>query len=145
MKALVLAIIALASSPLMARDTIPPPPTFPRAAVTDKINGVAVADPYRALEDGADPQVRRWSDAQKRRTRDYLDDLPDRAAVADKVKRLFQETLPPYSQFQLQGGQLFALYADPAARSARPFPDRPALPGCGPRYRGRAPTMSRTG
>lgn len=116
MKALFLAVIASASSPLMARDTIPPPPAFPRAAVTDTIHGVAVADPYRALEDGTDPQVRRWSDAQNKRTRGYLDTVPNRAAVADKVKRLFQETSPSYSQLQSQGDRLFALYADPQAQ-----------------------------
>lgn len=43
----------------------------------DVLHGVEVADPYRWLEDGDDPEVRAWSSAQNERTRAVLDALPD--------------------------------------------------------------------
>ena len=51
-----------------AASRLPPPPVFPKGDTTDVIQGVKVADPYRALEDAADPKVKAWSDAQNVRT-----------------------------------------------------------------------------
>ena len=105
--------LALASS-AAAAPQIPAPPSFPKGDTTDVIQGVKVADPYRALEDSADPKVQAWSDAENARTRDYLDNLPGRAAVAAKISRMIKEASPRATGLQARGNVVFAMYQDPA-------------------------------
>jgi prolyl oligopeptidase len=61
-----------------------------RNVVTDTYHGVQVSEPYRWLEDSADPKVHDWSVAEDKRTRQYLDALPqrDRLAAASQEMRL---------------------------------------------------------
>ena len=42
-------------------------PSTPKKPVVDTYHGVTVTDDYRWLEDGADPKVKAWSDAQNAR------------------------------------------------------------------------------
>ena len=93
---------------------IAPAPVFPVGTTTDVIQGVTVADPYRALENGDDPAVTAWSDAQNARTRAYLDNLPGRAGVQAKLKRLISASSPAYGGLQARGASIFAIYNDPA-------------------------------
>ena len=53
--------------------------------VTDVYHGVTVADPYRWLENAKDSRVRDWSAAQDDRTRAYLDALPARKPIYDRL------------------------------------------------------------
>lgn len=89
-------------------------PVFPPGTVSDVIQGVRIADPYRALENADDPKVKAWSRAQNARARAYLDALPGRAAVGDKLSRLIKASSPAFSGLQARGTRVFALYADPA-------------------------------
>ncbi|MSP62186.1 MAG: S9 family peptidase [Myxococcales bacterium] len=57
--------------------------------VKDTLFGVAVADPYRWLEDGKAPEVTAWMEAQDQVTRARLAALPGRAALAARLKALF--------------------------------------------------------
>src|SRR5215470_10683637 len=98
----------------LAAGALPPAPMFPAGTTTDVIQGVTVADPYRALENAADPGVAAWSDAQNDRTRAYLDALPGRAAVAAKLKRLISAASPAYGGLQARGPSVFAIYNDPS-------------------------------
>ena len=104
--AALLPVVVLAAPP-------PPPPLFPAGSTVGVIQGVKVADPYRALEDAADPAVQAWSDAQNARTRAYLDALPGRAGVAVKLTRLITAASPAYYDLQPRVGAVFALYNDP--------------------------------
>ena len=97
-----------------APQRIPPPPAFPAGATVDTIQGVRVADPYRALEDAADPRVKAWSDAQNARTRFYLDAIPGRAAVSAKLGSLIRAASPAFAELTARGSRVFALYIDPA-------------------------------
>ncbi|VWX52852.1 prolyl oligopeptidase family protein [Novosphingobium sp. 9U] len=93
----------------------PPGPTpFPAGSTTDTIQGQQVADPYRELENAADPKVTAWSDAQNVRTRAYLDALPGRAAVAAKLTRMFKDRSPAFGGLHHAGSRTFAYYSDPA-------------------------------
>jgi prolyl oligopeptidase len=50
--------------------------------------GHRVADPFRTLEDGDDPAVRAWDDAQSARTRAVLSALPGREARRERLRQL---------------------------------------------------------
>lgn len=86
-----------------------------QAPVTTNYHGVRVADPYQWLENGSDPAVRAWTEAQNQRTRAHLDRLPDRPAIERKLKGLFDRTPPSYYGLQVCARMVFALkFAPPA-------------------------------
>ncbi len=114
MKLTVLTFAAASAFAAFAVAAVPPPPTFPPVDTVDVIQGVSVADPYRALENAADPKVEAWSDAQNARTHQYLDAVPGREAVAAKLRRLITAASPAYGGLQARGPYVFALYNDPA-------------------------------
>lgn len=97
---------ALAAAPL-------PVPT-PRDDVVEIIQGQRIADPYRWLENAADPRVRAWSDQENALTRRYIDGLPYRREVGDELMHLAQAASPAYSGLQARGPYVFATYFDPA-------------------------------
>src|ERR1700683_5309165 len=106
-------VLAFVSTTALAATVAPAPPTM-RDEAFDIIQGVRVSDPYRWLEDPADPKVQAWSDAQNTRTRDYLDALPTRASVKQQLTMLITATSPAYYDLEARGGLVFALYSDPA-------------------------------
>ncbi len=81
--------------------------------VVDEYHGVKVVDPYRWLEDSADPAVKAWSNAQNARTRAYLDSLPRRAEVQQRVDQLIRSNSISYTIQEKRGGLLFAFKSDP--------------------------------
>jgi prolyl oligopeptidase len=93
--------------------SIPKPPETPRRAVTDEYQGVKVTDDYRWLENWDDPEVKQWTAAQNARTRAYLDNLPARAAVKDRLKQLISASSAAYYDLQFRGGVLFAMKYQP--------------------------------
>jgi prolyl oligopeptidase len=78
------------------------------------VQGVAVADPYRWLENWNDPKVKAWSDAQNVRTRAYLDAFPTEAPIKAELTRLVTATSPQYYQLVGRANAVFAYYNDPA-------------------------------
>src|SRR5262245_56299725 len=78
----------LTTQSLSQDSTLPALPATPKRPVSDTYHGVTVVDEYRWLENGKDQEVQRWSDAQNRRTRAYLDSLPARPAIDDYLTSL---------------------------------------------------------
>ena len=74
------------------------PPPLPAQPVVDTHWGVAVDDPYRFLEDTADPAVQKWMRAQADATRAILDRLPGRAKLAARIAEI--EAAAPASHRQ---------------------------------------------
>src|SRR6266403_633497 len=66
---------------------VAPPPT-PAAPVTETLHGVEITDPYRWLEDQDSPRTRKWLAAQSAYTRAYLDTIPSRPQVRERVTEL---------------------------------------------------------
>jgi prolyl oligopeptidase len=56
--------------------------------VVEVRHGVAVADPYRWLEEGESPEVLAWGAAQERHLRATLDPLPGRDAIRARLRAL---------------------------------------------------------
>src|SRR6267154_3611011 len=65
----------------------PPPPT-PVDPVTEILHGVSVTDPYRWLEDANSLQTRQWLDQQTGYTRAYLEAIPNRKLIRQRVEEL---------------------------------------------------------
>jgi prolyl oligopeptidase len=105
---LLCAEIASAQSP-----AIPKPPDTPRHPVTDEYQGVKVTDDYRWLENWDDPAVKQWSAAENARTREYLDHLPARAAIKDRLHQLIAASSAAYYSLQFRAGMLFAMKYQP--------------------------------
>jgi prolyl oligopeptidase len=92
------------------------PSPYPATAVkpvTDAYFGVSVQDPYRWLENAADPQVQAWSQAQNAHARAYLDAVPARAALKRRLTSLITAASPRFFSLRASGDRLFALYDDP--------------------------------
>jgi prolyl oligopeptidase len=88
------------------------PPTVAHDVV-DTYFDVKVDDPYRWLENGDDASVKRWSAAQDARTRKYLDALPVRKPIFDRLWRQISKTSSSFSSLRVVGDQVFALYSQP--------------------------------
>ena len=58
--------------------------------VVDYYHGQKVFDPYRWLEDSSSPETKAWVEAQTELTRGYLDSIPFRAAVKERLTELSQ-------------------------------------------------------
>jgi prolyl oligopeptidase len=84
-----------------------------RNVVTDTYHGVQVSDPYRWLEDSADPKVHDWSVAEDKRARQYLDALPQRERIYRQLLAQISATSSSYHDLHAAGGQVFALYDEP--------------------------------
>ena len=83
------------------------------APVTDTYHGVTVADPYRWLENSSDPAVQSWSAAHDKRARAYLDALPYRKAIYDRLYQQLSASSASYYSIAVAGGRLFALSNQP--------------------------------
>ena len=80
-------VAAAAPAPTAAAPALAYPPTR-TVDVAETIFGVVVRDPYRWLEDGASKEVQAWIAAQDKLARGYLDALPGRAALRDRLRGL---------------------------------------------------------
>jgi prolyl oligopeptidase len=90
LKRLAAAALALAAvcPPAAARQR-PDYPATRRVEQVDTYFGVKVADPYRWLEDEGSPERARWVEEQNRVTSAYLDKIPYRARLKERLERLY--------------------------------------------------------
>jgi prolyl oligopeptidase len=107
------AAILLSALLTSAAGQAPPAPATPKRPVTDDYSGVKVVDDYRWLEQAADPEVRQWSAGQNARTRAYLDHLPMRAAIVERLGQLYNNPSARFSALTSRGGALFAMETQP--------------------------------
>src|SRR5205807_6405652 len=90
-----------------------PDPQTPKKPITDQCQGVKVEDDDQWLEKDDDPEVKAWSDAQNKRTRAYIDKLPDRAATEKQLTEWYAKTSPSYSELVARPDVLFAMKFQP--------------------------------
>src|ERR1700758_4101314 len=84
------------------------PLVYPKAKTVDQVDdyhGMKVADPYRWLEDADSADTRAWGEAENKLTFGYLDQIPYRGAIRDRLLKLWN-----YERFtapEQQGGRYF--------------------------------------
>jgi len=64
------------------------PPYSAVEPVTEIIHGVPITDPYRWLEDQESPRTRDWLAAQTQYARAYLDAIPGRDRIRERIREL---------------------------------------------------------
>jgi prolyl oligopeptidase len=64
------------------------PPYSAVEPVTEILHGVSITDPYRWLEDQESPRTREWLAAQTRYARAYLDAIPRRELIRERIREL---------------------------------------------------------
>jgi prolyl oligopeptidase len=67
------------------------PLVYPTAHTVDQVDdyfGTRVADPYRWMENVDSPEVKAWVDAENALTHSYLDQVPARTAIRDRLMHL---------------------------------------------------------
>ena len=108
-----LAITVLACLAGLAAAPAPPEPpavpATPRRPVTDTYFGTAVTDDYRWLENGSDPEVIAWSNAQNARARAVLDALPHVAEIRERAREIAGFASASYTSLEKRGPWLFAI------------------------------------
>lgn len=94
--------------------SITPPCSYPPSPPCDHVDeyhGTAVADPYRWLEDPDRPETQAWIAAQNQVTQAYIQGIPQRQALADRLTDLwnFERYGIPFCQ-TLPGGKNLYFY-----------------------------------
>ena len=79
------------------------PPYSPVEPVTEVLHGVPVTDPYRWLEDQESPRTREWLAAQALYAREYLDSLPGRERIRERIRELLD--VETYDSIQRVGNR----------------------------------------
>lgn len=80
-------------------------PVTARSNVVETLHGVRVEDPYRWLEDDNAPDTKAWVEAQNRVTFGFLERIPERGPIKDRMTRLWN--YERYGVPARQGGRYF--------------------------------------
>jgi len=84
---------------------IAPPPFSAIEPVVDILHGITIADPYRWLEEQDSPRTRAWLQEQSQYARAYLDAIPGRAKIRERVRELLDTVT--YDSFLKSGKRYF--------------------------------------
>jgi prolyl oligopeptidase len=91
-------------------------PEAPRLDIVDDLHGHRVADPYRWLEDPADPRTEAWSQAQDVLTAELLGTLPMRGEFAARLEKLVHAGAVGVPVWR--GDRAFSIRRDPGQEHA---------------------------
>jgi prolyl oligopeptidase len=73
-------------------------PVTKKVDQTDNYHGTTVADPYRWLEDANSAETKEWVTAQNKVTQAYLAQIPQRAAIRERLTKLWN-----YERYSVPG------------------------------------------
>jgi prolyl oligopeptidase len=102
------AVAAFCAGPVLAQTCSGTPLAYPvakKVAQADDYFGTSVADPYRWLEDANSAATKAWVDAENKVTQAYLAQIPQRAAIRERLTKLwnYERYTVPYQE----GGRYF--------------------------------------
>jgi prolyl oligopeptidase len=101
----VVAMAGVASAADLSKTTKIAYPEAKRGDQVDDYHGTKVADPYRWLENPDSPETRAWVEAENKLTFGYLEQIPARQAIKDRLTKLWN-----YERFSVpykRGGRYF--------------------------------------
>ncbi|HEV2172360.1 MAG TPA: hypothetical protein VGR71_02280, partial [Nitrospira sp.] len=81
------------------------PPVSAVDPVTEVLHGVPVTDPYRWLEDQNSPLTREWIREQMHYARSYLDNIPGRERIRERLREFL--AVETYDSLQRVGNRYF--------------------------------------
>ena len=108
-----LSVLACAVTLTAVAQTDGGPLAYPKAKTVEQVDdyhGTKVADPYRWLEDTNSAETHDWVEAENKVTFSYLDQIPYRGAIRDRLLKLWN-----YERFTVpeqQGGRYFYQHND---------------------------------
>jgi len=82
-----------------------PPPYSTVEPVTEIFHGVSVTDPYRWLEDQDSPRTRAWIKEQTLYARAYLDNIPGRERIRERIREFL--AVETFDSLQKAGSRYF--------------------------------------
>jgi prolyl oligopeptidase len=112
--------LALLSSAVLLGASAPPRLAYPPAPAhpaTDSYFGTTIVDPYRSLENPADPQTRAWATAESELARRFIREQPAYAPIHARVAALAQGS-PSRTGLHIAGGRWVYLRRTPPAPQA---------------------------
>ena len=80
-------------------------PVSKKVEQIDDYHGTKVSDPYRWLEDANSAETRAWVDSQVKFTQDFLNQIPQREAIKQRLTHLWN--FERFSAPKKEGGQYF--------------------------------------
>ena len=101
-------LVCILTAPFAAQSDGGASLVYPKAKTVDQVDdyhGVKVADPYRWLEDTDSAETHAWVEAENKLTFSYLDQIPYRGAIRDRLLKLWN-----YERFSVPeqlGGRYF--------------------------------------
>jgi prolyl oligopeptidase len=81
------------------------PPSTTIEPVTEVLHEVSITDPYRWLEDQDSPRTRQWIEEQTKYARGYLDHLPGRQKIRERIREFL--AVETYDSLQKAGNRYF--------------------------------------
>ncbi|HET8922534.1 MAG TPA: prolyl oligopeptidase family serine peptidase [Candidatus Acidoferrum sp.] len=81
------------------------PPVTTIEPVTEVLHGIPITDPYRWLEEQDSPRTRQWIEEQGRFARAYLDHLPGRDRIRERIREFL--AVETYDSLQKAGTRYF--------------------------------------
>jgi prolyl oligopeptidase len=111
-----LALLAIQLVPVSAQSSLKQPtaqgsiqkmvyPQAKKGEQVDDYHGTKIADPYRWLEDADSAETKAWVEAQNKITFGYLNEIPERAQIKDRLTKLWN--YEKYSTPWEEGGRYF--------------------------------------
>jgi prolyl oligopeptidase len=100
--------LLLCALAVLAANPSPSKLDYPKAKMIDQVDdyhGTKVADPYRWLEDTDSPDTLAWVQAENKLTFSYLDQIPYRQAIRERLTKLWN--YERYTVPEQQGGRYF--------------------------------------
>jgi prolyl oligopeptidase len=101
-------IISIISIPLLLAFVMAQTFTYPQAKKVEQVDdyhGTKVSDPYRWLENPDAPDSRAWIEAQNKLTFGFLDQIPERKQIKERLTKLWN--YEKYSAPFKEGGRYF--------------------------------------
>jgi prolyl oligopeptidase len=80
-------------------------PVATKGSQVDDYHGVKISDPYRWLEDPDSPQTKAWVEAENRVTFGYLEAIPERTAIRNRLTQMWN--YPRFGAPSKSGGRYF--------------------------------------